>query len=325
MAKILLSFAALVGSGDAQAVWPGVLETLQFAVPATIYFVNNNLVFFILSRLDATTFQLLSQLKVVFTGLLFRLFLGRKLAVYQYLAILQLTCGTVTSQLPAFDHGRSSGARTATLSGVALSVVSCVLSAFGGIYAEKLLKNKPRESIHLQNMQLYSWGIAINFVGVFVHSGTTVFKLGFFSGFNGWAWAVVLNNALNGLAISAILKYADNIARVYAHACAMLVTMIISVPLFGEEPNPHMVIAIVMVAISALQYNLDPKVLVSKGPDLDRPEGGTPEETKPLTISTEEAPEDEPPMGSYLSMGSGAASPPRGALCYAKQRSTSSG
>jgi hypothetical protein len=33
---------------------------------------------------------------------------------------------------------------------------------------------------------------------------------------------VVLCNALNGLAISAVLKYADNIARVYAHAIAMI-------------------------------------------------------------------------------------------------------
>ena len=36
-----------------------------------------------------------------------------------------------------------------------------------------------------------------------------------------------------GLAISAVLKFADNIARVYAHAVAMLATMAISVQLFA--------------------------------------------------------------------------------------------
>ena len=41
-------------------------------------------------------------------------------------------------------------------------------------------------------------------------------------GFSGAAWTVVVCNALNGLAISAVLKYADNIARVYAHAIAMM-------------------------------------------------------------------------------------------------------
>ena len=38
---------------------------------------------------------------------------------------------------------------------------------------------------------------------------------GIFRDFNFWTIAVVLNNALNGLAISAILKYADNIVRVF--------------------------------------------------------------------------------------------------------------
>ena len=35
----------------------------------------------------------------------------------------------------------------------------------------------------------------------------------------------LLQVGLCGLAISAVLKYADNIARVYAHAIAMMLTM----------------------------------------------------------------------------------------------------
>ena len=46
-------------------------------------------------------------------------------------------------------------------------------------------------------------------------------------------WAVVLNNACNGLAISAVLKYTDNIVRVFAHAAAMLLTMAVEVVLSG--------------------------------------------------------------------------------------------
>lgn len=257
LAKIAISLALLGSSGGQVALSA---EAFQYAVPAFIYFVNNNLVFAILSHVDATSFQLLSQLKTVFTGLLFRLFLGRPLSAYQYLAIVQLAAGTATSQLPLCAGGGSGGAaqgggRSSAL-GVLLSVLSCVLSAFGGIYSEKLLKEKPRDSIHWQNIQLYSWGIAFNLVGVLSHSGTAALGPGFFDGFRGWAWAVVLNNACNGLAISAILKYADNIARVYAHACAMLVTMALSVALFGQSPTPQLLIAIVMVAASAVQYNL---------------------------------------------------------------------
>lgn len=48
-----------------------------------IYFVNNNLVFWTLSLLDTTTFQILSQLKIIFTALLFRMFISRKLTSQQ--------------------------------------------------------------------------------------------------------------------------------------------------------------------------------------------------------------------------------------------------
>merc|ERR1719373_1367156 len=86
---------------------------------------------------------------------------------------------------------------------------------------------------------------------------------GLFRGYNFWACMVVVNNALNGLAISAILKYADNIARVYAHAAAMIVTMVLSVFLFGQSPTPQLMIAVAIVGASAIQYNLKPEVPVA--------------------------------------------------------------
>merc|ERR1719424_1195564 len=75
-------------------------------------------------------------------------------------------------------------------------------------------------------------------------------------GFSCAAWTVVVCNALNGLAISAVLKYADNIARVYAHAIAMMLTMAVSTQLFKAPITPQLVLAVVLVATSTLQYNL---------------------------------------------------------------------
>mmetsp|Transcript_33532 Transcript_33532/g.91806 ORF Transcript_33532/g.91806 Transcript_33532/m.91806 type:complete len:128 (+) Transcript_33532:887-1270(+) len=82
-------------------------------------------------------------------------------------------------------------------------------------------------------------------------------------GFTPAAWTVVVCNALNGLAISAVLKYADNIARVYAHAIAMMLTMTISVQLFEAPVTPQLVIAVLLVATSTLQYNLPSDVVSS--------------------------------------------------------------
>merc|ERR1740121_725435 len=68
--------------------------------------------------------------------------------------------------------------------------------------------------------------------------------------------AGILNNTVMGLTIAAILKYFDNIARVFAHAIAMLVTMLLSVALFGTEPTMQLVLGIAVVTASALQYHL---------------------------------------------------------------------
>ena len=55
-------------------------EFFSYLIPSFIYFINNNCLFFILQYVDPTTFQLLSQLKTVITGLLFRVLLKRRLA-----------------------------------------------------------------------------------------------------------------------------------------------------------------------------------------------------------------------------------------------------
>merc|ERR1712217_233928 len=99
----------------------------------------------------------------------------------------------------------------------------------------------------------------VNFLGVVMNGPAMIAPAQFFAGYNFWTWIVILNNALNGLAISAILKYADNIARVYAHAAAMLTTMVASVFLFGEALSSQLVIGVAVVSASAIQYNVKPE------------------------------------------------------------------
>ena len=276
-----------------------VSEFFSYVVPSFIYFINNNCLFFILQYVDPTTFQLLSQMKTIFTGLLFRVFLKRKLTAVQYLALITLACGTACSQLPVQHAGwgrrhatppsmgtgrglenvqpAAAAAAAATTAGrllaedasvhsyaaigAMLSVLSSMLSALGGIYNEKLLKGQPSASIHWQNIQMYVWGVAFNALGAYLKDGDAMVQKGILYGYTPNAWAVVVCNALNGLAISAVLKYADNIARVYAHAIAMMLTMGVSTQLFDAPITPQLVLAVTLVATSTFQYNLPQSLL----------------------------------------------------------------
>ena len=163
------------------------LEFFSYVLPALIYFVNNNCVFFILQAVDPTTFQLLSQMKTIFTGLLFRVFLKRRLTVVQYLALATLACGTACSQLPGPDAACQGGSRHSSLLGLALSVLSALLSALGGIYSEKLLKGRASASIHWQNIQLYVWGVAFNLLGVWLKDAAPLREHGLLAGYDGRA------------------------------------------------------------------------------------------------------------------------------------------
>ena len=64
-------------------------------------------------------------------------------------------------------------------------------------------------------MQMYVWGVAFNALGAWLKDGKAMAANGILSGFSATAWSVVVLNALNGLAISAVLKYANGRARAH--------------------------------------------------------------------------------------------------------------
>ena len=57
---------------------------------------------------------------------------------------------------------------------------------------------------------------------------------------------------------AALLKFLDNIARVYAAAVSMMVVLVASWPLFGVPISPQVAISIITVVLSMVQYHLPP-------------------------------------------------------------------
>ena len=74
-------------------------KSLLYVTPSLIYLVHNNVQFFTLKYLDPATYQVLGNLKIVTTGLLFWLFLGRRLSKLQWISLVLLTLGATTSQV----------------------------------------------------------------------------------------------------------------------------------------------------------------------------------------------------------------------------------
>ncbi|XP_068659930.1 CMP-sialic acid transporter 1-like [Aristolochia californica] len=238
-----------------------------FPIPSIIYLIHNNVQFATLTYVDTSTYQIMGNLKIVTTGILFRLFLRRKLSNLQWMAVILLAVGTTTSQVKGCGvYSSCDSLLSAPIQGYMLGILSACLSALAGVYTEFLMK-KNDDSLYWQNVQLYTFGAIFNMARLLMDD----FKNGFENGpwwqrlFNGYSvstWMVVLNLGSTGLLVSWLMKYADNIVKVYSTSMAMLLTMVLSVYLFEFKPTLQLFLGIIICMMSLHMYFAPASMLV---------------------------------------------------------------
>ncbi|XP_035211597.1 UDP-N-acetylglucosamine transporter-like [Stegodyphus dumicola] len=140
-----------------QEIWNKPVETLKLIVPAGLYTIQNNLLFLALSILDAATYQVTYQLKILTTAMFSVMILHKRLAITQWLALVLLMIGVALVQMPAsvsaveenVDHSFSS-----KFLGLFVVLIACFSSGFSGVYFEKLVKSSAQQSLWIRNIQL---------------------------------------------------------------------------------------------------------------------------------------------------------------------------
>lgn len=206
-------------------------EIWVFPVPALLYLIKNLMQYVIFLYVDPPSYQVLKNLNIITTGILYRIFLKKKLNSIQWSALILLTLGCTTSQL----NTQSDNVLSTPTMGVFLAIVMALLSGAAGVYTEMIIKKRPQRSINVQNFYLYSFGIVFNMMAIFMYDNSQVMEKGFFYGYSSITFIMIMNHALSGLAVSMVMKYANNITKVYSTSVAMLLTTLISIPLFGFE------------------------------------------------------------------------------------------
>ncbi|PPR81097.1 hypothetical protein GOBAR_AA39619 [Gossypium barbadense] len=194
--------------------------------------------YYIVAYVDAPGYQILKNLNIISTGVLYRIILKRKLSEIQWAAFILLCAGCITAQL---------NSRT-TLDEVIVYPIPALLYLVknllqsdhvlqtplqGWIMAIAIIKKRPSRNINVQNFWLYIFGMAFNAVAKLIQDFDAVMNKGFFHGYSIITTLMILNHALSGIAVSMVMKYADNIVKVYSTSVAMLLTAIVSVFLFG--------------------------------------------------------------------------------------------
>ncbi|CAL9030323.1 unnamed protein product [Prunus brigantina] len=255
-----------------------------YPIPSIIYLIHNNVQFATLVYVDTSTYQIMGNLKIVTTGILFRLFLRRKLSNLQWIAIVLLAVGTTTSQVKGCGEASCDSMFSAPIQGYMLGILSACMSALAGVYTEFLMK-KNNDSLYWQNVQLYTFGVIFNIARLLFDDFRGGFENGpwwqrLFNGYNLTTWLVVLNLGSTGLLVSWLMKYADNIVKVYSTSMAMLLTMVLSVYLFTFKPTLQLFLGIIICMMSLHMYFAPPNMLI----DLPLPIKATTESLEEVSV-----------------------------------------
>lgn len=236
-------------------------EMLRISVPAILYYIQNNLQYVAIANLDAATFQVMSQLKILTTALFSISMLGKSILPLQWLAILILMIGVALVQLQQRDPSTSAAVSDDQnmVVGLISVVLACCCSGFAGIYFEKILKKQSgKSSIWGRNIQMGMISGIIGLFSIFVKDHTFLQEKGFFYGYGPIVWTCISVNAFGGLLTAVVVKYADNILKGFATSIAICLSCVMSFFLFGTQPTGQFVLGAIFVNSAVFLYGAAP-------------------------------------------------------------------
>merc|ERR1712110_1007270 len=105
-------------------------------------------------------------------------------------------------------------------------------------------------------IQLGIWSILIGFVPILSTDSVEVSEKGFFSGYTNIVWFVVLLQGSTGICVALVMKFADNIVKNFSVALSLLLSTLVSIPLFGFYPSGFFVAGAALVLISVALYSI---------------------------------------------------------------------
>ncbi|KAJ3278850.1 hypothetical protein HK104_001971 [Borealophlyctis nickersoniae] len=152
------------------------------------------------------------------------------------------------------------------LLGLAAVLVSALTSGFAGCYFELILKSQQHQhhqpttpyspfskpqlqqpqtnNIWIRNIQLALFTLSFSLVPIFTRDLPHILRNGFFSGYTPLTWVVILNQAVGGLLVSLVVKYADSIAKGFATSVSIVVSSVVAMVWMEFVPSAGFLIEI---------------------------------------------------------------------------------
>jgi len=211
-------------------------DSLKMAVPAVLYFIQNNLVLMSLERLPTAVFQVTYQCKLLTTAFFSVIWLGRSITRTQIGALILLTVGVAVVQTADVQPSTAQFTVSDQIAGFTYVVLACILSGVAGVYFEKVLKESKNQSIFFRNFQLAGFTLILGAPIVLYRRWDFFMDNGFTNNpqnqYTSLVWFLVALQAFGGFVVATVVKYADQVQKGFAVSFAIVLGSIASTILF---------------------------------------------------------------------------------------------
>jgi UDP-sugar transporter A1/2/3 len=229
-------------------------EVGMLSVPSLVYSAQNNTLYYALSHLDAATYSVGYQSKILTTALFSMFMLGKRFTPAQWLSLVILTVGVALAQL---STNKDTSDRHNTASGFIAVLMAAVMSGFAGVFFESVLKSAGT-SVWVRNIQMGVSSILGGCIMMYLSGELPgILQNGFFYGYSPLVWSVIVLQAIGGLVVAVVVKVADNIMKGFAASVSVVTSCILAYVVFNDfHPTWIFFIGAVLVAVSTYMYSV---------------------------------------------------------------------
>lgn len=190
---------------------------LLLLVPSSLYVLQNNLQMYAVKHLSATAFIVCSQLKIVTTAVFSTIFLGFRLSRARLLSIAMLMIGVALVQMHDLIGKKAQSSAT----GFFAVMIAMTISGLAGVSLEFIYKEHSG-SLWTKNFHLSLLSLPLAWFAALTSFNSSSSRQEFFVGYDQYVALVIVLQALGGLLVAAVLKYADSVIKCFAVSTSIL-------------------------------------------------------------------------------------------------------
>jgi UDP-sugar transporter A1/2/3 len=173
----------------------------------------------------------------------------------KWMALVLLTIGVSVVQISGSgDSNASDAEKHHRFVGLVAVLCAACTSGFSGVYFEKILKGS-QTSLWLRNVQMGLPSVVIALITVYAKDAAAVSHQGFLGGYSPLVWTVVIVQAVGGLIVAVVVKYADNVLKVFATSFSIVISCVLSAIFFDFHASFAFVIGAGLVVVATGLYS----------------------------------------------------------------------